>query len=183
MFCRMNLFKPKRPYMWMFWNSLSQPVQQFSESLKLMCQSRSAGSWFSSLRRVKGAFVCVCVRVCVLEVMKKMLNKVWQCIYVIGYGRVSWLSLFCTPLLSLSLCIIYALWAHIRCRCFINNVFHCIILCFILLQGVLEIILSVTGSHALIKKRLNKSDHVSQQRHRTRLLKHGSEVFTTTPSL
>ena len=94
----------------------------------------------------------MCVRVCVLEVMKKMLNKVWQCIYVIS--RVSLSLLFCTPLLSLLLCIIYALLAHIRCRCFINSVLHCIILCFILLPGVLEIILSVTDSHALIKKDL-----------------------------
>ena len=92
------------------------------------------------------------VRVCVLEVMKKMLNKVWQCIYVIS--RVSLLLLFCTPLLSLLVCIIYALQVHIRCRCFINNVLHRIILCFTLLHGVLEKIFSVTGSHALIKKDL-----------------------------
>ena len=58
---------------------------------------------------------------CVLEVKRKMLNEVLQCIYVIstvqcalGCGYILWTVLF----------LYCVLWAHVRCKQLINTLLH-----------------------------------------------------------
>ena len=66
--------------------------------------------------------VCVCMRVrkcvCLLEVMRKMLNEVLSCIDVISS---IYCALGCVYILLTILFLYCALQAHIRCKCFTST--------------------------------------------------------------